>query len=61
MNERYIRVCWPEIQYFMEHKRWNECVFCMEIKDHPCPDSTYMVPESLFDEVMNSKFINDHR
>lgn len=51
MNEKYIMVTWPDIQNFMEHKRWNECVFCIEISGNPCPDSTYMVPESLYDEV----------
>lgn len=52
MNERYVMVTWPEIQDFMNHKRWNECIFCQEIEGHPCPDSTYMVPESVYDDVM---------
>ena len=51
MQERYILVGWPEIQDFMEHPRWNECVFCCEIEGHSCPDSTYAVPESLYEEV----------
>lgn len=49
-------VSWPEIQDYMEHPRWNECIFCTEIEGHPCPDSTYMIPEDLYDEV-NNKFI----
>lgn len=52
MNERYVMVTWPEIQDFMNHKRWNECIFCQEIEGHPCPDSAYMVPESVYDDVM---------
>ena len=36
--ERYILVEWPEIQNFMDHPRWSECIFCMEIEGHPCPD-----------------------
>lgn len=51
--EKYILVGWPEIQEFMEHPRWSECVFCTEIPGHPCPDSTYAVPESLYEEVTN--------
>lgn len=30
--ERYILVGWPEIQDFMDHPRWSECIFCMEIE-----------------------------
>lgn len=49
--EKYILVSWPEIQMFMEHPRWSECIFCTEIPGHPCNDSTYAVPESLYKEV----------
>lgn len=49
--EKYILVNWPEIQMFMEHPRWSECIFCTEIPGHPCDDSTYAVPESLYKEV----------
>ena len=35
----------------MEHERFSECIFCIEIEGHPCPDSTYMVPESLYQEI----------
>ena len=48
--ERYILVEWPEIQNFMSHPRWSECI---EIAGHPCPDNSYMVPESLYEEVNN--------
>lgn len=51
--EKYILVDWPEIQMFMEHPRWSECIFCTEIPGHPCGDSTYAVPESLYKEVMS--------
>lgn len=49
--KKYILVSWPEIQDFMEHKRWKECIFCQEIRGHPCPDCTYAVPEELYNEV----------
>lgn len=55
--ERYALVGWPEIQDFMSHPRWSECIFCMEIEGHPCPDSAYMIPESLYKEVNNFKSI----
>lgn len=48
---KYILVSFPEIQNFMDHKRWSECIFCTEIEGHPCPDSTYAVPEDLYEEV----------
>lgn len=48
---KYILVGWPEIQDFMEHPRFNECIFCIEIEGHPCEDSTYVVPEDLYNEV----------
>lgn len=54
MNEHYIMVSWPEIQDFMNHKDFNKCIFCQEIEGHPCPDSTYMVPEWLYGQVMTS-------
>ena len=53
IRERYFLVEWPEIQEYMNHPRWSECIFCMEIKEHPCPDNSYMVPESLYEEVNN--------
>lgn len=51
MTEKYVKVTFPETQNFMDHPRWSECIFCMEIQDHPCEDSTFMVPESLYNEV----------
>jgi hypothetical protein len=51
MLERYIMVSWPEIQDYMEHSRWEECIFCQEIEGHPCPENSYMVPESLYEEI----------
>lgn len=49
--EKYVLVTFPEIHDFMVHKRWGECIFCQEITGHPCPDSAYMVPEDLYNEV----------
>ena len=54
--EKYVLVSWPEIQYFMEHPRWEECLFCQEIEGHPCPDGAYMIPESLYREVIINIF-----
>lgn len=49
--KKYILVSFPEIQDFMEHPRWNECIFCQEIEGHECPDSSYMIPEDLYNEI----------
>lgn len=50
VKEKYLMVEWPEIQEYMDHPRWSECIFCMEIDGHPCPDGAYMVPETLYNE-----------
>lgn len=52
--KKYILVGWPEIQDFMMHQRWNECIFCSSIPGHKVPDSTYAVPEDLYKEVYNN-------
>ena len=53
LARRYISVGWPEIQEFMNHPRWSECIFCVEIEGHPCDDSLYMVPEDIYYEVVD--------
>lgn len=53
MRERYLLIEWPESQAFMDHPRWGECILCVEIEGHPCPDGTYAVPESLYEEVFS--------
>ena len=52
---KYILVGWPEIQDFMEHSRWNECIFCDSIPGHEVGVSTYAVPEDLYYEVNDIK------
>ena len=47
MSGNYKIVSWPEIQLFMDHPRWKDCIFCQHISGHPCPDSTYAVPEDI--------------
>lgn len=49
--QKYVLVSWPEVQLFMDHPRWSECIFCTEIAEHPCPDNSYMVPEEIYEEV----------
>lgn len=45
MKNKYILVSFPEIQYFMENERWNECVAGI--------DGNYFIPEDLYNEVIN--------
>lgn len=40
---RYIRVEWPEYQYFMNHPKWNDCLLT--------DDNAYMIPEEIYEEV----------
>jgi hypothetical protein len=51
---KYVMVSWPEIQDYMEHPRFEECIFCQEIEGHPCPDNSYMVPEDLYLDIQGS-------
>lgn len=48
-RDRYVLVSFPEIQEFMNNPRWGECILCTSIEGHECPDSTYAVPEDLYD------------
>lgn len=53
METKYIKSTFPEIQLFMDHERWGECIFALEIDGHPVEDSTFFIPEDLYNEVMN--------
>jgi hypothetical protein len=55
---KYIMVEWPEIQNYMDHPGWGECILCQSIEGHECPDSAYMVPEDIYDEVHNSVYFS---
>lgn len=48
---KYIMVAWPEIQYYMDHERWNDCIACQNVRNHQCPDDAWMVPEEVYEEV----------
>jgi hypothetical protein len=48
---KYILVTFPDTQLLMNHPRFDECISCQEIEGHPCPDSTYMVPEDLYEQI----------
>lgn len=54
--DKFILVTFPEIQDFMEHERFEECIF---INDDKVPDSSYMVPEDLYNEVLNIKITSE--
>lgn len=57
MNERYIKVIWPEIQDYMDHPRYKEC-YIVQSLDSDIIMSEYMIPEDLYFEVINNKYIN---
>lgn len=56
--QKYILVGWPNIQRFMMHPRWNECIMCSSIPGHEVDDVTYAVPEDLYNEIYSVKFQN---
>ena len=42
---KYIKIDWPEYQYFMEYPDFREiCFFCAE-------DNSYFIPEDLYNKV----------
>lgn len=53
-------VTWPEIQDYMNHDRWSECIFCSNTLEHPCPDCAYMVPEDLYYEINSPKLPKEY-
>lgn len=58
MNTKYILVTWSDgSQNLMEHPRFNECLFVMDIEGHEpiAGDSAYMCPEDLYNEIFNTK------
>lgn len=48
---KYIQVEWPEYQYYMNHSRWDECIF---VDSSESTSSSYMIPEDIYNEVFNS-------
>lgn len=40
---KYIKVEWPEYQFFMDHPRFGECCYLVE-------DNSYMIPEDIYEE-----------
>lgn len=51
MKQRYILVTWPESQQFMDHERFNECLFVQDIDGHTeVGSSAYMIPEDIYFE-----------
>ena len=48
--KKYVLVEWPDCQMFMNRPRWDECFL---IDGANAPDSSYMVPEDLYEEVFN--------
>ena len=55
MNETlYVLVRWPESQLLMEHPRFSECLFVMDIDGHEeVGSSAYMCPNDLFREIFS--------
>lgn len=48
-------VTWPEVQDYMEHERWGDCIACQNVRDHSCPDGAWMVPEEVYKEIKYKK------
>lgn len=53
---KYILVQWPDSQMLMDHERFHECLFVMDIDGHDeVGDSAYMCPEDLYTEIFKGK------
>lgn len=47
----YKLVSFPEIQAYMDHERWDECMLCISIDAENTSSNDYAVPEDLYNEV----------
>lgn len=47
----YKLVSFPEIQAYMDHERWDECMLCISTDDEDTLSNDYVVPEDLYNEV----------
>ena len=52
--QRYIKVSdASEISLFVQSSRWSECIACKYINGHFCKPNIWMIPEDLYNLVMN--------
>lgn len=47
----YKLVSFPEIQAYMDHERWDECMLCISTDSEDTSSNDYVVPEDLYNEV----------
>lgn len=47
----YKLVSFPEIQAYMDHERWGECMLCISTDAEDTLSNDYVVPEDLYNEV----------
>ena len=47
----YKLVSFPEIQAYMDHERWDECMLCISTDAEDTLSNDYVVPEDLYNEV----------
>ena len=53
--QRYIKVSDDsEIRLFVKSPRWSECIACKCINGHFCKPNTWMIPEDLYNLIMNN-------
>lgn len=58
---KYLLVQFPESQYLMQHKRFNECLLVSDIEGHDeVGSSAYMCPEDLYNELFNINNTNEN-
>lgn len=51
--QRYIKVSDDsELRLFVKSSRWSECIACKSINGHYCSPNTWMIPEDLYNLVM---------
>lgn len=47
----YKLISFPEIQAYMDHERWDECMLCISTDAESASSNDYAVPEDLYNEV----------
>lgn len=53
--QKYILVKWPLTMLLLQNKRLNECYIALPVDYEKSIDSSYLVPEDLYEELLRQQ------
>ncbi|WP_076380436.1 hypothetical protein [Filimonas lacunae] len=53
--QKYILITWPLSMLLFEHKRFDECYIALAVDQSKNIDSSYLVPEDLYEELIRQQ------